>query len=100
MAFSFTYFQRVESTISLPSSDNPTVGQATGQRPTIWTYNGSSTGSNESAATIEGANYFLGASGYLSVGDWILINSNDPGYHILNVTAVTAGTTVTTSTLV
>lgn len=100
MAFNFNYFQRVNSTISISKSVNPAEGQATGIGPTIWTYDASSTGSNESAATVEASNYFLPASGYIKAGDWILANTNNPGYHILNVTAVTAGSSITTSQLV
>lgn len=96
MAFDFKWLTRVNQTISPFKAQNPAEGQATGG-PTMWFYNASSTGSNETAATIEGANYFLGASGFFGVGDWIICDTNDPNYVILNVTAVTAGTTVTTA---
>ncbi len=61
-----------------------------------WTYNASVTGSNESAATVEGAGYFLGANGYLKVGDIIFVSCNDPVTHVLNV-ATNTGAALTTA---
>jgi len=66
----------------------------------MWVYNAQATAGNASEANVATSDYFLGASGFFGVGDLIYVATNDPGFHLLAVTAVTEGTTVTTSTLV
>ena len=100
MAFGLQYLQRVNSTVDLNKISNPTEGQVTGQGPTMWLYNATSVGANDSAATVEGSAYFNGATGYLSKGDLVYVTTNDPGYHLLAVTSTSQATPVTTSALV
>lgn len=96
MAFDFKYLSLVEQQQNLDPTFNSACAQVNGFGLRVFTYNGNVAGSNESAATIEGANYFLPAYGYLRVNDIILINSNDPAIHVLNVaTSTSAGVTVT-----
>lgn len=95
MAFNLNYLQRLDSTIDLNKISNPIEGQATGQGKTFWTYDASASGTNESEATVSASGYFNGATGYLSIGDWVFVNTNDPGYHIYNVTSATGAATVT-----
>lgn len=99
MAFSFNYLQRAYTSIDPNSGSNPIEGQATGQGPTIWTYNAQTSGANNSKAEIGASAYFLGASGYLEVGDWILATANN-GATILVVATVTPGSAITTTVLV
>jgi len=99
MAFSLNYLQRVNASVDLNKVSNPAEGQCTGQGKTIWIYDASATGSNESAATVEASGYFNGATGYLSNADLMYVATNDPGYHLLAVTSATAATTVTTSAI-
>jgi len=99
MAFGLQYLQRVEITPNLDKTLNPGQGQDAQRSPAIWTYNASATGSNEAEATVSASNYFLGAYGYLTVGDMIYVMTNDPGFHIYAVTASTSSS-VTVSVLV
>lgn len=99
MAFSLDYLQRVQSGVDLNKVSNPLEGQVTGQGVTVWTYNAKSTGANGAAAAVEASGYFNGATGYLSIGDFIVVACNDSADtvgHILNVTSATGAATVTT----
>lgn len=99
MAFGLQYLQRAEISVDLNKISNPVEGQVTGAGPSLWMYNASNThGSNDSAATVEGAGYFLAAKGYLSVGDVVYVFTNDPGYHLLAVASNT-GTALTTAVI-
>ncbi len=100
MAFSFNFLQRIPATVDLNKISTPTEGQATGQGKTVWLYDASSTGSNEAEATVVASGYFNGATGYLSNADWIMVSTNDPGYHIYAVTSATGAATVTCSAIV
>lgn len=102
MAFNQLYLERVEATQENVTDKtlNPHDGLITVPGITLWMYNATSTGSNESAATVEGANYFLPAIGYMSLGDWIILNSNDPAHHILVVSANNGTNTISTTQVV
>lgn len=95
MAFSLDYLQRVQAGVDLNKISNPLEGQVTGSGPTQWQYNALAAGANNSKAQTVAADYFLGAFGYLSVGDTIYVPCND-GYQLLVVTA-SSSVTVTTS---
>src|SRR5690348_12136723 len=102
MAFNQLYLERVEATQENVTDKtlNPKDGLVLVPGITLWMYNATSTGTNESAATVEGANYFLPAIGYMKLGDWILLNSNDPGYHILVISTNNGSTTISTTQIV
>lgn len=98
MAFSLNYLQRVSGTVDLNKISNPLEGQVTGQGPSMWLFNASSTAANNSAAQVVASGYFNGATGYLSQGDLIYVNCNDSANtvaHSYNVTSLTLATTVT-----
>lgn len=102
MSFNLQWLQRANATLDLNKVSNPQEGQASGFGPTMWLYNGQSTGSNDSSATIQTSGYFDGATGYLSQNDLIYVACNDSSNtvaHLLNVTSTTGNTTVTTAQL-
>lgn len=99
MAFSLNYLQRVQSGIDLNKVSNPLEGQCTGQGKTMWMYDASATGSNESLATVEASGYFNAATGYLSNADLLYVPTNDPQYLFLAVTSATGAATVTTTAI-
>lgn len=99
MAFNFAYLSKIGQSQQIDPTYNAATGDVQGALPTWWNYNASSTGSNESAATVEASGYFNGAKGYMKQGDVIYVYTNDPGYHFLNV-ASNNGTTVTTAVIV
>lgn len=99
MAFNFIYLAKLQPTQTYDAGHTANSSLPAGGCINCWTYNGSvTTGSNEAAATIEAANYFLPALGYLKVGDIIFIASNDGGAanHMLSVTVNNGTTTLTT----
>ena len=100
MAFNFNYLSRAQDTQTYEKSHTAVSGVVTGPVCSLWMYNATSTGSNESAATIEGANYFLGAIGYMKVGDMIMVSTNDPASHILNISVNNGTTTISTAVVV
>ena len=88
MAFDIQYLAKVSSS-----------GNSQGLN--VWSYNGTATGSNETAATVVGAGYFnnlqqsLAAAtlaGPLQVGDTFYIHGNDASGMYL-VTSITANDT-------
>ncbi len=93
MAFGLQWLTRIEQSPNLDKTLNPGQGMDSVLLPQMWAYNASASGANDSAATVEGANYFLTAGGYLQLGDFINVITNDPGYHILNVTTRTQNAT-------
>ncbi len=102
MSFSLNYLQRVAATVDLNKISNPLEGQVTGQGPSMWLFNGSSTAANNSAAQIATSAYFDGAVGYLSQGDLVYAQCNDSTNtvaHLYNVTSVTGVTPVTVAQL-
>lgn len=99
MAFSLQYLKKVSQTEQFDPAYNSNCGMASFRGIQLWTYDANSTGSNDSAATVEASGYFNGALGYLAVGDVIFLDSNDPAGHILRV-ATNNGTTVTTTATV
>lgn len=97
MAFNFTYLSRIENTGgNLDRTLNERSGDVKGVFVDCWTYNATALGSNESSATVQTAGYFLPATGYLKVGDFIFISCNDPVSHVLNV-ATNTGAALTTT---
>ena len=100
MAFGLSFLARSELTQSFDSTYNPGSGLVANRCPSIWTYNAAAvTGANNSTTETQAAGYFLGATGYLVVGDLIWVKSNDPGYHLIYV-ATNTGTALTTIQLV
>jgi hypothetical protein len=99
MAFGLQYLARVEQTQQYDKTLNVPNGCAANPIPTVWVYNASATGSNDSSATAQTANYFNGANGYLTIGDMVYLYANDPTVHILWVSA-NAGGNVSTTQLV
>ena len=91
MAFSFDFLNKAAFNRFPDRTQNQLNGETNGKGLEIFTYNASATGANDTAAATQGANYFNGANGYLLVGDTIIVQSNDPAYHILNVTVIAAG---------
>lgn len=95
MAFTIANWACVSSTLSAPQE---TVTPFGGSPTVLNTLNVFSYGSpNDTAATIEAANYFLPMYASLGVGDWILGYGTDTSF-ILQVTAVSS-TSVTTETV-
>ncbi|HWY35552.1 MAG TPA: hypothetical protein VNX68_12975 [Nitrosopumilaceae archaeon] len=74
---------------------NPLSGNVNAKGINVWSYNATAGGSNEASATVQGAGYFLSASGYMQVGDFILISCNDPVSHVINVATVNPGVAIT-----
>jgi len=64
--------------------------------PSLFLYNGSNSGSNDSMATIQGDNYFLSEYSSLNAGDTIYVTSNDQTSNFLRVVTST-NSSVTTS---
>jgi hypothetical protein len=94
MTFDLKWLSRVEQTANLDKTLNPGAGMDTVIVPQLWTYNGGALGANDTEAAIIAANYFLGAYGYLSVGDAIYYYSNDPDYGLAAiVTSTSSGVT-------
>ena len=91
MAFGLQYFSRLENTQSYDPTYNGATGLVLNPCINVWTYNAQATGSNDAEAAASAVGYFNGASGYLKVGDFILITTNDPANHIYNVTVNAAG---------
>jgi len=100
MAFGLNFLARVElAQNQFDAAYNPATGDATGTSIRIWTYNASAAAANNSTAQTQAAGYFLGATGYLKVGDLIYVYSNDPGFHLLNV-ATNTGLALTTTQII
>ncbi len=100
MAFSFSNLSKLQATQTYDAGHTAASALPAGGCINAWTYNASSTGSNEAIATVVAANYFLPALGYLKVGDIIFVASNDPATHIINISVNNGTTTVSTVTLV
>jgi len=96
MAFDYKYLSMVQQTQVLDPTHNSSVGIVGNPTVRNFNYNASATGSNESAATTQAADYFITAYAYLNVGDTITIASNNPATHIVKVTtSAVGGVTVT-----
>lgn len=103
MAFSLQYLQRGYASVDLNKLSNPPEGQVLGFGPTMWFYNGSSTGADDTAAEIATSAYFNGATGYLNKGDVIYAWCNDTSdtvVHFYNVTSANQAATVTVAQIV
>jgi hypothetical protein len=96
MAFGLQFLAKCNVSQQYDSTYNSTTGLTNVPCPVIWTYNAKSTGANNSSAEVLTANYFLGASSYLNVGDLIWVVSNDPSYGLIYV-ATNTGASITTS---
>ena|ERR1700676_3900551 len=93
MAFGLQYLSKCEMTQDFNQVLNVRSGQVlVANNLQIWTYNAQAVGgSNDTTVATQAANYFNGANGYLKVGDTIIVQSNNPAWHILNVTVNAAG---------
>ena len=95
--YDLKYLQRCQIG-ALDRTLNAGAGMDTITKPSIWVYDASSTGANNSAAQVDTDGYFNAATGYLSQGDLIYICCNDTSNtvaHLYNVTSTTGNATVT-----
>lgn len=99
MAFSFNYLSKISQSQDLDASYNPSTGLVGAKVPNHFSYNASATGSNESAATVNAANYFLTAYASLKPGDTIYVYSNDPQYSLRAVATSTVAGVTTAATI-
>ncbi len=99
MAAGLQYLAKVSQSQELDKTYNSATGDVGSAMPQMWMYNASAGGSDEASATVQGANYFDFALGYLSPGDLVYVFSNDPAYHLLNI-ATNTGVHVTTAQIV
>jgi hypothetical protein len=96
MAFDFTYLGRLSQSDNVDKTINTRDGQAAGGQTTMWTYNGTDSGSDEALATIVAADYFQSAWASLNVGDGIFVSANDVTAALVFVaTSAAGGITVT-----
>ena len=99
MAFSLQYLAKVSQTQQYDKSYNSNCGDSAAPIPQMWVFGAGAAQANASAAQVEASGYFNGANGYLSVGDFIFVDTNDPASHILRVATNSAGTVTTTATV-
>lgn len=99
MAFSLQYFEKMGQSQQYDKTYNAATGSCGASIIQAWVYDGSASKGNASAAQVEASGYFNGASGYLSVGDIIFVETNDPATHILRVATNSSGTVTTTATV-
>jgi hypothetical protein len=96
MAFSSVYLAQAQLTQIFDATHNSNVGIVGNSLPNIFSYNAGALGANDTTAATQAADYFLPFFGSLKQGDFILVYSNNPGYHVL---AVTASNSVTVTTV-
>ena len=96
MPFNLTFLTRMQQTEDLDKTLNPAQGVDTVRAPQMWSYNASVTGSNDAAAVVAAADYFLGARGYLSVNDLIWTSTTGvPGlYSVTTNTGASVAVTI------
>lgn len=70
---------------------------ANAKGPGLWTYDGSSTGSNDASATILGSGFFNGVSDRVLVGDIILARNNNIAGGLTIATVLTNASGVVTT---
>lgn len=96
MAFSFNFLQRIPSTTDLNKLSHPVAGNAAGNGITLWTFNATATGANNSHTQVAASGYFNDAVGYLSQGDVIFAYCNDGNNITVNIGSATGVTPITT----
>lgn len=99
MAFNIAYLARVSQSQNLDPTYNPDTGIVGARVPSEFKYNASATGSNETFATVVGANYFLPIYATFKPGDIIYIYGNNTvaGYRAFNVVSNVSVTLFTLS---
>lgn len=96
MAFSLQYLKKLSSNKSYDPTLNNIEGDVLGIGPNMWSYQSNASYANNSTAEVIASGYFNGASGYLSVGDFIFANTNNPAGIMLRVATNSSGTVTTT----
>jgi len=99
MAFSLQYLKKASATQQFDPTLNSIEADVLGTGLNMWQYQAKSTAANNSTAEVIASGYFNGASGYLSVGDFIFARTNNPANIILSVATNSSGTVTTTQLL-
>lgn len=98
MPANIAYLARVSQSQDLDTTYNPSTGITGANVPSEFKYNAGPTGSNETFATVVGANYFLPLYGYFKPGDIIYIYGNNSVFGYRTFFVVTSAS-VTVATL-
>lgn len=96
MAFNLQYLRKVSTTRQYDPTLNSVEAEVLGIGPNMWSYQANASYANNSTAEVTASGYFNGASGYLSVGDFIFANTNNPAGIMLRVATNSSGTVTTT----
>ena len=96
MAFSSQYLAQAQLTQVFDATHNSNVGIVGNSLPNVFVYNAGALGANDTTAATQAADYFLPVYGSLKQGDFIMVFSNNPGYHLISVTAASNVTVTTT----
>lgn len=96
MAFSLQYLKKFATSQQYDPTLNNIEGDVLGTGLNAWSYQAKAAAANNSTAEVIASGYFNSASGYLSVGDFIFANTNNPAGIILRVATNSSGTVTTT----
>jgi len=93
MAFNIKYLGKVGVSQQYDRTYNPATGLSAQPGIQLWTYDATAAGSNEAIATVDASAYFNTMASSFRIGDQISVSSNDPGGHLLYVSAVSPNVT-------